>query len=86
MLGRTMATLTLKNFPDDLYAQLKARAARHRRSLNREAVLCLEEALLGDPRQDAAKTLAALRRARAKLDRLHVTDRELASARRLGRA
>jgi len=26
-----VATLTLKNFPDDLYAQLKARAAHHRR-------------------------------------------------------
>ena len=81
-----MATLTLKNFPDDLYAQLKARAAYHRRSLNREAVLCLEEALVGQARHDPAKLLAELRRARTRFRALHVTDRSLAAARATGRA
>jgi plasmid stability protein len=80
-----MATLTLKNFPDDLYAQLKDRAAQNRRSLNREAILCLEEALVGQPRENAARTLAALRRARARLHRIHLTDRDLAAARNSGR-
>lgn len=40
-----MATITLKNVPDDLYDQLKRSADRHRRSINREAILCLEQAL-----------------------------------------
>ena len=37
-----MATLTLKNVPDDLHRRLKARAEQNHRSLNREAIRCLE--------------------------------------------
>ena len=37
-----MATLTLRNVPDDLVARLKARAKRHRRSLNNESIAALE--------------------------------------------
>jgi plasmid stability protein len=40
-----MATLTLRNVPDELVARLKARAKRHRRSLNNEAIVCLEAGL-----------------------------------------
>lgn len=39
-----MATLTLKNVPDDLHQRLKERAARNGRSLNREAIRCLDDA------------------------------------------
>ena len=38
-----MATITLKNVPEELHRRLKARAERNRRSLNREAIRCLEE-------------------------------------------
>lgn len=38
-------TLTLKNLPDALHARLAAAAKRHRRSLNNEAILCLEAGL-----------------------------------------
>ncbi len=38
-------TLTLKNIPDEIYARLKTAAALHRRSLNSEAILCLETVL-----------------------------------------
>ena len=42
-----MATnLTLKNIPGDVYKRLKASADAHRRSLNREAIVCLESVLL----------------------------------------
>lgn len=44
-----MATLTIKNLPDGLYQRLKARAATHRRSINSEAMLCLELALKQPP-------------------------------------
>jgi plasmid stability protein len=37
-----MATLTLPNVPDDLVTRLKARAKRHRRSLNNETIAALE--------------------------------------------
>ena len=37
-----MASLTLKNIPQPLLRQLKAQAARHRRSLNHEVIVCLE--------------------------------------------
>jgi len=37
-----MATLTLKNVPDHVVERLKEQAARHRRSLNQEAIARLE--------------------------------------------
>lgn len=39
-------TLTLKSIPDAVYERLKAVAALHRRSLNSEAIVCLETVLL----------------------------------------
>lgn len=39
-------TLTLKNIPDAVYARLKLSAEAHHRSLNGEAIVCLEAVLL----------------------------------------
>ena len=39
-------TLTLKNIPDEVYARLKRSAQTHRRSMNSEAIVCLETVLL----------------------------------------
>ncbi|MGH9368187.1 MAG: FitA-like ribbon-helix-helix domain-containing protein [Thermoanaerobaculia bacterium] len=41
-----MATLSIKNFPDDLYRQLKARAKQEGRSVAREVTVLLQEQLL----------------------------------------
>ena len=38
-------TLTLKNIPDAVYQRLKQSAEAHRRSLNSEAIVCLEAVL-----------------------------------------
>ena len=38
-------TLTLKNIPDEVYERLRVSAAMHRRSLNSEAIVCLETVL-----------------------------------------
>ena len=38
-------TLTLKNIPDHVYERLKWSAQMHRRSLNNEAIVCLETVL-----------------------------------------
>ena len=40
------ATLTLKNIPDQLYDRLKLAAQVHRRSMNSEAIVRLEAALV----------------------------------------
>ena len=40
--GEAMATLTLKNIPDELHARLKESAERNRRSLNSEILFRLE--------------------------------------------
>ena len=39
-------TLTLKNVPDEVHDRLKWSAETHRRSINNEAILCLESVLL----------------------------------------
>jgi len=40
-----MATITIKNIPDDLYAQLKDVAEANRRSINSEVIICIERRL-----------------------------------------
>jgi len=39
-------TLTLKNVPDEVCEPLEASAATHRRSLNSEAIVCLESVFI----------------------------------------
>jgi plasmid stability protein len=80
-----MATLTLKNVPNELYDRLKALATEHKRSLNQEAIACLEEAIRSSKTEDVRETLAALRRLRARMRDVFVTDADLAEARRAGR-
>ena len=53
-------TLTLKNIPDVVYDRLKLSAQTHQRSMNSEAIVCLETVLL------PGKILPAERLARAR--------------------
>ena len=53
-----MATLTIKNVPEKLHQRLKESAAQHRRSINSEAISCLEK-VLGAHRVDPKEFLAA---------------------------
>jgi plasmid stability protein len=39
-----VATITIKNIPDDLYEELKAQAAANRRSINNEVIMIIERA------------------------------------------
>ena len=41
-----MATVTVKNIPDKLYARLKSEAEINRRSINSEIIMCIEHAVL----------------------------------------
>jgi plasmid stability protein len=81
-----VATLTIKNLPDALYKRLKARAAEHRRSINSEAILAVERAVTDSGAVEPEEILAGLRRARARLEGVFITDSSLRAARGDGRA
>lgn len=68
-----MATLTLKNVPDELVARLKREAKENRRSLNQETLARLERSLAARPR-DVEQTIASLRRLHRKLANLSPVD------------
>lgn len=54
-----MATLNIKNFPDDLYERLQERAEREHRSLAQQVVHLLEE-LEGKPKLHSILELRGL--------------------------
>lgn len=60
------ANLTLKNVPDEVYERLKSSAEAHRRSLNSEAIVCLE-AILMPGRISTSERLEQARRLRDSL-------------------
>ena len=68
-------TLTLKSIPADVYERLKASAEVHRRSLNSEAIVCLETVLLPG-KMAPAERLARAQALRASLPqgRFHMKD------------
>jgi antitoxin FitA len=69
-------TLTLKNIPDEVYKRLKGSAETHRRSLNSEAIVCLESVLLPG-RMPAAERLARARALRSALPKVKVKARDI---------
>lgn len=77
-------TLTLKNIPDAVYERLKAAAELHRRSLNSEAIVCLESVLLPS-RVSPDDRLAHLRELRAALPAGPFTAKDIDAAKRAGR-
>ena len=77
-------TLTLKNIPDTVYERLKQSAQTHRRSLNSEAIVCLESVLLST-RMAPAERLARARELRSALPRGKFLARDIDAAKRQGR-
>ena len=84
-LENTMpTTLTLKNIPDEVYERLKVAAEMHRRSLNSEAIVCLESVLT--PTKIApSERLARARQLRAELGKTKFRAREIDTLKRQGR-
>jgi plasmid stability protein len=80
----SMATLTIKNIPTDLYERLKQCAARDRRSINNQVIVCLEQALTS-LRPDADAILKEARTVRRKTSRYVVTDKVLTRVKQEGR-
>jgi antitoxin FitA len=84
-MGPVMPTsLTLKNIPDAVYERLKAAAELHRRSLNSEAIVCLESVLLPN-RVAPGDRLARARELRAGLPAVQFTAKDIDAAKRAGR-
>jgi plasmid stability protein len=79
-----MATLTIKNIPDELYEQLKQSATRHRRSVNNEVIVCLENVLRSRSVHSATfrSSISALRK---NISTVFVTDDDLRAAKDEGR-
>ncbi len=77
-------TLTLKNIPDDVYERLKAAAAAHRRSLNSEAIVCLET-VLKPVRVSPGERLERVRRLRAELEGVEFLADDIDAMKRWGR-
>lgn len=80
-----MATVTVKNIPDDLYVRLKAAAAKNRRSINSEIIMCIEENLL-HRRVSAEQVLDRVRKIRVAMRPAEMTLEHIDNARRKGRA
>jgi plasmid stability protein len=77
-------TLTLKNIPDEVYERLKTSADMHRRSMNSEAIVCLESVLLPG-RLDAGERLARARALRAGLPKTKFLVRDIDAFKREAR-
>jgi plasmid stability protein len=82
--GPMPTTLTLKNIPDDLYERLKAAASVHRRSLNGEAIVCLERAL-GTAKISVEERLARIARLHEELSGIEFRDEDIDAFKREGR-
>lgn len=80
-----MATLTLKNVPEELVQRLKEEARQNRRSLNQETLVRLEVSVTVR-RRSGEETVVKLRKLHKKLAGLpSMTDEYLARAKREGR-
>ena len=82
---RMPTTLTLKNIPDVVYERLKSAAEMHRRSLNSEAIICLEAVLL-PTKLAPSERLARARELRAALPRQRFLADDIDAVKREGRS
>ena len=80
-----MATATLKNIPDDLYSALRLAAAQHRRSINKEAIACLEAALREQRPGNGSDLRERIRAHREGLKRVSLDKATVDAAKRDGR-
>lgn len=78
-------TITLKGIPDEVYQQLKRSAEVNRRSLNSEAIACLETLLL-PTKTTALEHVAKAREIRATLNAKTFKPEDIDRAKRQGRA
>ncbi len=61
-----MPALTIKNIPESLFEQLKSAAEQHRRSINSEVLICIEQALIAK-KSDPSERLKRIEQLRASI-------------------
>ena len=71
-----MPALTIKNIPDALYEQLKTAAELHRRSINSEVLVCLEQSL-GATKITPAQRLARIEQIRSGIKANSITAEDI---------
>lgn len=79
-----MATITIKNIPDDLYDRLKQLAEANRRSINSEVIVCIEKAVSSE-RPEPEAFLAQARLLRERVRGYVIDDGAFNEAKREGR-
>jgi antitoxin FitA len=77
-------TITLKNIPDEVYDRLRLSAASNHRSMNSEAIVCLETVLL-PIKLAASERMARARNLRAELIPAKFRARDIDALKRRGR-
>ena len=80
-----MATLTIKNVPDDVYERLKQQAKENRRSINNETIIILEN-VLPPQQRDVEKILEEARKIRELTAHYVLTDEEVNKWKNEGRS
>ena len=78
------AAITLKNIPDEIYDRLKLAAKANHRSVNKQAIACLEQALR-PAQKSPEETLARIRALRASLGTQKFNHRDIDRAINWGR-
>ncbi len=79
-----MATLTVKNIPDELYDRLKSVAATNRRSINSEIIMCIEKTITSH-RINLEEMLDDARRIRKLTSGYKISDEDFRRAKTEGR-
>lgn len=79
-----MPAITLKNIPSNLYDSLKESAKNHHRSINGEAIACLERSV-GVFKIDPQETIDRIINLRSRVKLPSLTDRILKEAKAEGR-
>jgi plasmid stability protein len=79
-----MATLTIKNIPDELYEKLKKSAEVNRRSINSEIITCIERTVASH-RVDADTVITKARTLRSLTTGHPIEDDEFNQAKGAGR-
>ncbi len=78
-----MASITLKNVPEKLYAELRQRALRNGTTVESEALNCIGAGLAEN--RDVERVLSDLDEFRSSLGGIYATEDELRRAKREGR-
>ena len=79
-----MATITVKNIPDDLYEQLKKTAKTNQRSINKEIIAIVQRAVMPHP-IDVDEWLEQTRQIRDRTTEYRLSGDEITRMKREGR-